>query len=74
MRLKWKLFPPFIGASALLLGLAGMALIMAFPDNQEFYIPVFHLNSMWFLTVGIVAVRSGVHINEYHKDHNQTNL
>ncbi len=61
---KWRVFPRFIGVSAGLLGLSGMALTMAFPDNPELYTLVFHLNSAWFLAAGVVALRSGVRIQE----------
>ena len=61
--LKWKIFPLLINASAALIGLAGMALTMAFHDNLNFYEPVFHLNAGWFLSAGIVMLRYGVNIN-----------
>lgn len=61
--LKWRVFPLLIGVSAALLGLAGIAITMAYPDNLEFYVPVFHLNSVWFLAVGIVALRCGLNLN-----------
>jgi len=61
--LKWKVFPLLISAPAILLGLAGMALSMGFPNNLEYYVPVFHLNSAWLLTMGIVTLRKGVNLN-----------
>lgn len=61
--LKWKVVPPVIGGGAALLGIAAMALTMAFPDNMEFYVPVFHLNSLWLLATGIVVLRSGLRLD-----------
>lgn len=58
--LRWKVLPPVIGAGAMLLGLVAVGLTMAFPDNLEFYVPVFHLNSLWLLATGIVAQRCGL--------------
>jgi len=60
--LKWRILPGVIGVAALLLGLAAMALTMAFPDNLEFYAPVFHLNSLWLLATGFVIKRSGLRL------------
>src|SRR5512136_1542526 len=60
--IKWRILPMVIGISAALLGLAAIALTMAFPDNLEFYAPVFHLNSIWLLATGIVILRSGLNV------------
>ena len=37
-----------------------MALTMGLPDNLEYYAPVFHLNSVWFIATGVVVGRSGL--------------
>ncbi len=58
--LKWKVLPPVIGAGAMLLGLVAIFLTMAFPDNLEWYAPVFHLNSLWLLATGIGTRRCGL--------------
>jgi len=60
--IKWRILPVVLGVSAVLLGLAAMALTMAFPDNLEFYAPVFHLNSLWLLATGLVIRRSGLRL------------
>ena len=60
--IKWRILPTAVGMSAILLGLAAIALTMAFPDNLEFYAPVFHLNSLWLLITGLVILRSGLHV------------
>ncbi len=46
----------WLSASLALLGLAPMVLTMAFPDNLEYYRPVFHLQSFWFLAAGVVLL------------------
>jgi hypothetical protein len=51
------LMPLWLTVSAAVLGLAGMALTMAFPDNLEFYKPVFHLTALWLAAVGVVVLR-----------------
>jgi len=60
--IKWRILPVVLGVSAVLLGLAAIALTMAFPDNLEFYAPVFHLNSLWLLATGLVIRRSGLRL------------
>jgi len=60
--IKWRVLPMLVGMSAVLLGLAAMALTMAFPDNLEFYAPIFHLNSLWLLVTGIVMLQSGFRV------------
>jgi len=37
-------------------------LTMAYPDNLEFYAPVFYLNSLWLLATGLVILRSGLQL------------
>jgi peptidoglycan/LPS O-acetylase OafA/YrhL len=61
--LQGKALPKVIAGCAALLGLAAMALTMAFPDNLEFYVPVFHLNSWWLLATGIVTKRRGLRLD-----------
>ncbi len=60
--IKWRILPAALGMGAVLLGLAAMALTMAFPDNLEFYAPVFHLDSLWTLATGIVLLRRGLRL------------
>jgi hypothetical protein len=59
---KWRILPLAVGMGAVLLGLAAMVLTMAFPDNLEYYAPVFHLNSLWLLATGLVILRSGLRL------------
>ncbi len=58
--LKWKVLPQGIGITAILLGLATMALTMGLPDDLEYYAPLFHLNAAWFIATGVVVGRSGL--------------
>jgi hypothetical protein len=67
--IKWRILPAAIGMGAVLLGLAAMVLTMAFPDNLEFYAPVFHLNSLWLLATGLVMLRSGLRLEPQAGDH-----
>lgn len=58
--LKWKQLPAWIGGSAAALGATAMGLTMGFPDHLSWYLPVFHLNALWFAAVGCVILRRGV--------------
>jgi hypothetical protein len=57
---KWKLLPQWIGILAALIGLAAMALTMGLPDDLSFYLPVFHIQAAWLVSVGVAILRSGV--------------
>ena len=67
--IKWRFLPVAVGMGAVLLGLAAMVLTMAFPDNLEYYAPVFHLNSLWLLATGLVILRSGLQLGPQAGDH-----
>jgi hypothetical protein len=67
--IKWRILPAAVGICAVLLGLAAMVLTMAFPDNLEFYAPVFYLNSLWLLATGLVILRSGLRQGTQAGDH-----
>jgi hypothetical protein len=67
---KWRILPMALGMGAVLLGLAAMALTMAFPDNLEFYAPVFHLNSLWLLAMGLIILRSGLRLGKRSCENN----
>jgi hypothetical protein len=62
--IKWRILPVTVGMGAVLLGLAAMVLTMLFPDNLEYYAPVFHLNSLGLLATGVVILRSGLELGE----------
>ena len=56
---RWNALPRALCASAVVLGLASMALTMAFADHLEFYAPLFHLNAAWLLATGVMVIRLG---------------
>jgi hypothetical protein len=51
------IMPLWILISAIVLGIAGMALTMTFPDNLEYYKPVFHLTALWLVALGLIVLR-----------------
>jgi hypothetical protein len=53
-------FPIWLALATAILGIAAMAVTMAFPDNLEYYEPLFHLNALWLAVVGIVLFLSSV--------------
>ncbi len=62
--LKWHLFPKWCGIWAGLMGLAAMALTMGLPDDLALYLPVFHLTAAWFGATGLIALRSGIQLDQ----------
>lgn len=52
--------PRPIAATPAFIGLASIALTMAFGDNLSYYEPIFHLKVVWLAAMGIVIVRRGV--------------
>jgi hypothetical protein len=61
--LKWNVLPRPIAGGGALLGLMAIILIMGFPDNFEYYTPVFHLNALWLVSIGVVAGRAGLRLS-----------
>ncbi len=55
--LKDKLLPAWLSASAALLGVAAMALTMAFPDAMWLFAPVFHAQCVWLAATGLILLR-----------------
>ncbi len=55
---KSKIFPSWLGITAIFIGIAAMAVIMAIPTNDLFYYPVFHLKVLWLAVTGITILRS----------------
>jgi hypothetical protein len=53
------LLPLWLSGAAGILGAAAMTVTMAFPDNLEYYRPLFHLNAAWLGAIGVVVLRSG---------------
>ena len=51
--------PVWVSLSAMGLGLAAMGLTMGFPDNLEFYKPVFHLTALWLASSGAAVLFLG---------------
>jgi hypothetical protein len=60
--IKWKILPVWIGWAAVAIGLAAMALTMLLTD-MSLYMPVFHVNALWLLLVGVAVLRNGLHAN-----------
>ncbi len=58
--LRRPLVPGPLGVFGGLLGLAAMGLTMGLPDDLHFYTPLFHLNCLWLLGVGVSVLRSGL--------------
>ena len=55
-----EILPLWLIGGAGILGLAAMVVTMAFPDNLEYYWPLFHLNTVWLAGIGIVVLTSGI--------------
>lgn len=55
----------WLGITAVLIGIASMAVIMAVPTNDLFYYAVFHLKVLWFLVTGITILRSKLSFSDY---------
>ncbi len=62
--MKSKIFPSWLGTTAILIGIAAMAVIMAIPTNDLFYYPVFHLKALWFAVTGITILRSTLNFSD----------
>ncbi len=60
--LKWNILPAWLGVIAAVIGLGAMAVIMGFPDDLHFYLPIFHVWALWLAATGIVTLRSGVRV------------
>jgi hypothetical protein len=58
--MKGRILPTALTGSAALLGLAAMGLTMFFPDNLEYFTPVFHAQSLWLAATGLVLLTRGV--------------
>lgn len=52
----WHALPLMLGMSTGILGIAAMTVTMAFPDNLDYYRPLFHLNALWLLATGVVLL------------------
>lgn len=55
--LRFGILPAWSGWMAGVLGVAAMALTMAFPDNLDYYMPIFHATVLWMLGTGAVLWR-----------------
>ncbi len=62
--IRSKLLPSWTGFSAMLIGIAAMAVIMAFPDRENLYFPIFHLQSLWLAATGFAVLRSGLSLSD----------
>jgi hypothetical protein len=64
---KSKVLPSWLGITAILIGIAAMAVIMAVPTNDLFYYPVFHLKTLWLVVTGVIILRSGAGLSNPDK-------
>ena len=48
--------PAWFAIPWIVLGVAAMALTMAFPDNLDLGIPLFHANALWMLATGVLLL------------------
>lgn len=55
-----EILPLWLIGGAGVLGLAAIVVTMTFPDNLEYYWPLFHLNAVWLAGIGIVVLTSGI--------------
>lgn len=62
--LRWGLLPTVIPGTAALLGVAGMTLTMALPDELIWYVPVFHMNCLWLLATGLTILRRAPNLDK----------
>ena len=62
---KSKIFPSWLGITAILIGIAAMAVIMAVPTNDLFYYPIFHLKALWLAVTGITILRSQISYSDH---------
>ncbi len=58
--LKWRLLPRWSGMAAAVLGIAAMALTMGLPDHLDLFLPIFHLQALWFAATGGAILRAGL--------------
>ncbi len=61
---KWKLFPPWIGWLGSVTGLAAIVIVMASSDAFWVYEPVFHLQALWMIAVGLTLLCKGLEFSE----------
>lgn len=61
--LKWNVLPRPIAGGGALLGLMAIILTMGLPDAWEYYTPIFHLNALWLVSIGVVAGRVGLRLS-----------
>ena len=54
--LQIALLPAWLAIVAAALGVGAIALTMGLPDELERFRPIFHLNAVWLLGVGIVLL------------------
>ena len=60
VNVEGEILPLWLIGGAGVLGLAAMVVTMAFPDNLEYYWPLFHFNAVWLAGIGIVVFTSGI--------------
>jgi hypothetical protein len=58
--LRWQVLPFGLGLSGAGIGLAAMGLTMLFPDNWSLYTPVFHLQALWLVLIGVILLGPGL--------------
>jgi hypothetical protein len=58
--LRGEVLPWWVGGGAAALGVAAIAVTMLFPDNWALYVPVFHLQAVWFAATGAYLLLYGI--------------
>jgi len=53
---SWDALGPWLAVAAILLGIAAMALTMGRPDDLHLYHPLFHLNAIWLVAMGVLRL------------------
>ena len=62
--IKWNILNTLLNWFTLVLGFVIMGVILLIPENFEPFKPVFHIEVLWMLIMGIVILKNGVNVPE----------